>query len=274
LGRTEVTILGGTKRDVATRVPRSGGRRSDRVLTARHILDAAIEIGDRESLDALTMRRLAGELGCSTMILYRHFKNKDEILDGMAERVLGDLRLPDQIAPDPLTETRRIAEALLTMMREHPSVIRLLSTRTLATRGSLRGTYERVLARLRRIGLPPAEAVRVYGLLITYTLGFAAYQMPRPWGGDDEKAAELRRQRAHFYSGLPAGEFPNMTELSLELTWLPTDRQFHAGLHILLRGLAADGPDRYGSGTHGVQGPGGVRRGSGDGPGAHGGESP
>lgn len=49
-------------------------------------------------------------------------------------------------------------------------------------------------------------------------------------------------QRAHFYSALPAGEFPNMVELSPELAWLPTDRQFHAGLDVLLKGLAAERP--------------------------------
>ncbi|GAA0268354.1 TetR/AcrR family transcriptional regulator C-terminal domain-containing protein [Actinomadura nitritigenes] len=225
---------------MATRRPPARGRRPDKALTAQDILDAAIRIGDRESLDALTMRRLASELGFSTMALYRHFKNKDDILDGMADQVLGNLRLPEETGSDPVTEARRIAEALLAMMREHPSVVRLLSTRTTASRGSLKGAFERVLGRLRRAGLPAEESVRVYGLLMTYTLGFAAYQMPRPWGGADEAAAELRRQRAHFYSALPADEFPNMIELSPELAWLPTDRQFHAGLDVLLKGLAAD----------------------------------
>jgi AcrR family transcriptional regulator len=227
---------------VTTRRPPPRGRRPAKALTAQDIVDAAIQIGDRESLDGLTMRRLAGELGFSTMALYRHFKNKDDILDAMADQVLGNLRLPEETGPDPVTEARRIAEALLAMMREHPSVVRLLSTRTTASRGSLSGAFERVLARLRQSGLPPADAVCVYGLLLTYTLGFAAYQMPRPWGGDGEDAAELRRQRAHFYSALPAGEFPNMIELSPELAWLPTDRQFHAGLDVLLRGLAAERP--------------------------------
>ena len=225
---------------MATGRPPSRGRRPDKALTAQDILDAAIEIGDRESLEALTMRRLASELGFSTMALYRHFKNKDDILDGMADQVLGNLRLPDEIGPDPLTEARRIAEALLAMMREHPTVVRLLSTRATTSRDSLRGAFERVLARLRQAGLPPGEAVGVYGLLMTYTLGFAAYQMPRPWGGDGDAAAELRRQRVHFYSALPADEFPNMVELSPELTRLPTDGQFRAGLDVLLKGLAAD----------------------------------
>ena len=215
------------------------GRRSDKGLTAEDILTAAIKIGDRESLDALTMRRLAGELGFSTMALYRHFKNKDGILDGMADQVLGNLRLPEEIGPDPVTEARRIAVAMLAMMHEHPCVVRLLSTRTTTSHGSLRGSFEQVLARLRKTGLPPEEAVRIYGLLMTYTLGFSAYQMPRPWGGDDAASEELRRQRTHFYLALPADEFPNMIELSPELAWLPTSRQFHEGLDILLMGLKA-----------------------------------
>ncbi|ROO87096.1 TetR family transcriptional regulator [Actinocorallia herbida] len=216
------------------------GRRSDKSLTAEDILAAAIEIGDRESLDALTMRRLAGELGFSTMALYRHFKNKEGILDGMADQVLGNLRLPEEVGPDPVSEARRVAVAMLDMMHEHPCVVRLLSTRTTTSHGSLRGSFEQILTRLRMTGLSPAEAVRVYGLLMTYTLGFSAYQMPRPWGGDDAAAHELRRQRKHFYSALPADEFPQMIELSPELSWLPTNRQFHEGLEILLKGLKAD----------------------------------
>ncbi|MEU0487288.1 TetR/AcrR family transcriptional regulator [Streptosporangium sp. NPDC006013] len=223
---------------------RGSARKGERALTADHILRAAIEIGDHEGLHALTMRRLAAKLGFSTMALYRHFKNKDEILDGMADLVLGNLSLPEEIGLDPETVVRDLAQALLGMMRSHPSVIYLLSTRATTSQTSLSGAFERVLERLRATGLSADLSVRVYGALMTYTMGFASYQMPRPWGGPGEDARELRRQRGHFYAALPANEFPHMVELSGLLVDLPHDSQFQVGLEFMLRGiLAAHGDD-------------------------------
>ncbi|MFB9677392.1 TetR/AcrR family transcriptional regulator [Streptosporangium vulgare] len=218
--------------------PSGGGvRKNERALTADDILRTAIEIGDHEGLHALTMRRLAAKLGFSTMALYRHFKNKDEILDGMADLVLGNLSLPEEAGLDPETVIRDLARALLGMMRSHPSVIHLLSTRATTSRTSLSGAFERVLERLRATGLSADLSVRVYGALMTYTIGFASYQMPRPWGGSGEDARELRRQRGHFYASLPADEFPHMVELSGLLVDLPHDSQFQVGLEFMLGGI-------------------------------------
>ncbi|MGY1805816.1 TetR/AcrR family transcriptional regulator [Blastococcus sp. SYSU D00669] len=206
------------------------------------IVDAALRISDEENdLDGLTVRRLAGELGVGTMTLYSYFRGKDEILDAMADHVLGRMEMPPA-APDedPATAMRVVAHTFLAMMRSHPSVIRMLATRVTTSRTSLKGAMEAVLDRLQASGIPGPLAVEVYGFLITYAIGFASYQSPRPWGrGDDEDSAEQRRQRQHFYAAMPAGDFPRVVELAEFLVELPSDKQFDFGLEAFIDAVVA-----------------------------------
>jgi hypothetical protein len=97
---------------------------------------------------------------------------------------------------------------------------------------------EAVIARLVEAGMPGPIAVHAYGILITYTLGFASYQRPRPWGRTDlPESQELLRQQRHLYAGLPAQEFPHMVELAEPLTTLPATEEFYRCLDYLFDGL-------------------------------------
>lgn len=217
------------------------GREAGRALTRQQIVDAAVRIGDIESLDTLTIRRLATELGVGTMTLYSYFRSKDEILDAMADDVLGRIRLPQVDPGDPEALLVACGMAFRDMMRTHPCVVRLLSTRVNTSHASLAGSMEGVLALLRAAGLSDRLTVQAYGLLITYALGFSSYQAPRVWGhAGGEDAEELRRRRRHFYAGLPADRFPTVVDLSEELTTLPSDDQFTRGLRLLARSLVAE----------------------------------
>jgi len=61
-------------------------------LSRARVLDAAVELADREGIDAVSMRRLGQELGVEAMSLYTHVRSKDDLLDGMAEAVVA--RIP------------------------------------------------------------------------------------------------------------------------------------------------------------------------------------
>lgn len=156
-------------------------RRGDTPLSPERIIEAALRISDADGdLDRLTVRRLATELGVGTMTLYSYFRSKDEILDGMADHVLGRMRLPAEPDDGPAEALRTAGHAFLAMMREHPSVMRLFATRITDSPTALRGAMEAVLRRLVDAGIPGPVAVRCYGFLITYAIGFASYQTPRP----------------------------------------------------------------------------------------------
>jgi len=60
-------------------------------LTRDRVLGAAMELADREGIDALTMRRLADELGVEAMSIYYHLPNKDAILEGLVETTFAEI---------------------------------------------------------------------------------------------------------------------------------------------------------------------------------------
>lgn len=222
---------------MAQREKRSGGRTV--ALTRERIIEVALRISDAEpDLDRLTVRRLAAELNIGTMTLYGYFRSRDEILDGMADHALGRMRLPAEPDTSPAEALRTVGYAFLAMMRDHPAVARLLATRVTDSLVALRGAMEAVLQRLVDAGIPGRLAVRCYGFLITYAIGFVGYQTPRPWGRlADAESIERRRQRIHFYAGLPAEEFPQLVRLADAIVDLPADSQFTAGIEAFIASI-------------------------------------
>jgi AcrR family transcriptional regulator len=63
-------------------------------LNRAAVLDSAVRLADEIGIDALSMRRLAQELGVVPMALYKHVRNKEELLDGMVEVVIGEIDPP------------------------------------------------------------------------------------------------------------------------------------------------------------------------------------
>lgn len=216
---------------------RTKGRKGSRTLTPDLIVEEAVRICDSENIDSLTIRRLASELGVGTMTLYSYFRSKDEILDGVADYVLGNFRVPPVEGRTAEETVRTLAHAFLGMMRQHPSVVYLMASRTTTSAKSMKGAQDDVIGCLRAVGFSDEAAVRVYAALMIYALGFASYQLPRPWGLPGEEAAELRRQRTHFYASLPREGFPHLVELSPLVTTMASDEQFEFGLSTLLAGL-------------------------------------
>src|SRR5919108_4191790 len=77
---------------VATRTQPSPRRRTP--LSRERVLRVAFARTDKDGIEALSMRKLAQELGVEAMSLYRHVRNKGEIVDGMIDLVFGEIGLP------------------------------------------------------------------------------------------------------------------------------------------------------------------------------------
>src|ERR1700757_1784677 len=134
-------------------------------LSRDTIVDGAIALADAEGLDTVTIRRLAQDHKVTPMALYWHFKDKGELLDGVAERLFADVRLPAP-SPKPWPEQlRSILEALLNALRPHPEVAGLVSDRVLSSEAGLT-VAERTLALLRHAGLSTERAAQVGGYLL------------------------------------------------------------------------------------------------------------
>ncbi|MEW2139730.1 TetR/AcrR family transcriptional regulator C-terminal domain-containing protein [Streptomyces sp. NPDC005409] len=98
-------------------------------LNRDRVLRAAVALADATGIDALSMRRLAQELDVVPMALYKHVANKEELLDGMADAVVGEID-PPAAGPDWRSVVRgRILSARRVLLR-HPWAARVIESRT------------------------------------------------------------------------------------------------------------------------------------------------
>jgi AcrR family transcriptional regulator len=212
-------------RATASRNPRApAGLSRDRIVAA------AIALIERDGPDALTMRRLAGELGVEAMSLYNHVANREQLLAAIGDRMLEPLRDIPLDAPWPEC-ARRFASALRAIGVEHPATFRLVGLQPLDTPISLEGV-ERLLQALVTQGVSSVDALAIYRAVASYARGYALAETTG-FTVDAADAAARDRLRA-----LPAADFPVLSGQAGELAALDADRGFRHGLDALLAGLA------------------------------------
>ncbi|MGZ8632039.1 MAG: TetR/AcrR family transcriptional regulator [Actinomycetota bacterium] len=156
----------------------SSGTRAERArLTPEAIVDAAMEVLDREGYDALSMRRLATSLGVVPMAVYRHFDDKAALLDAVLERATSEIELPGPRVK-PRTALAQIARRIRGAVLAHPALVPALVLRpSLGVSGLPLG--ERAHEALREAGITGERAGRDWSLLAMYALGFAIVEAPR-----------------------------------------------------------------------------------------------
>jgi TetR/AcrR family tetracycline transcriptional repressor len=198
-----------------------------RRLSKRRILEAAVRIVDSEGLEALSMRRLGAELGVEAMSLYNHVPNKEALLEGMVELLLGELEVP----PESEGWESRVREAYRAFRRlahEHPNVFPLLVVRPPDTMDGV-WLVEEFLKTLREAGFDPETALYAFRALSSFASGYAMAEIRgfamEPAGG---------RLGA---STLAPGEFPHIHELDDRLEAVDHDAEFEFGLDLIIAGL-------------------------------------
>ena len=218
------------------RNPRKSTRDSGAKLTPEAVIEAALRIAD-EAGDphVLTMRGLAAELDVGVMTLYTYFRNKEDIFDAMADHVLGGLVF-DEVAPDPASAIRTFAAGMIRAMQEHPSVALLLGAHLIDNENALHGSLEIPLNRLVAAGIPGPLAVRCYGVIVVFSIGFSSYRVARPWGHNarHENVDEQRRQRVHHYEGQSITRFPTVVSLANEIVDIPSNMTFEFGIEAIV----------------------------------------
>jgi AcrR family transcriptional regulator len=152
-------------------------------LRRDRVLEAALGVAEREGLERLSMRLVARELNVSTMALYRHVTNKGDLLDGLVERLLGELQLPDDSLPWD-ERLRMMARELRALAHRHPELFALLLQRRAVGAGATRAR-EAELRALRDAGLDRKAAERLERLLSTVVMGFAFSEATGRFDGID-----------------------------------------------------------------------------------------
>jgi AcrR family transcriptional regulator len=210
----------------------------DGKITRELVLATALELIDRDGIDALSMRRLGAALDRDPMILYRHAPGKAALLDGVVETVLAQLSV-DPADPDWTAQLRAVARDYRALALAHPNVVPLLVTRPLATPLSLRprGTLrplEDLLALLTHAGLSGPDALHVYRAFFGFLNGHVLNELQELVDNPDE-TDDLLRLGLHR---LPIGEFPLLRSLAHALASYDGAAELERGLDILLTGLA------------------------------------
>ncbi|MGH2922928.1 MAG: TetR/AcrR family transcriptional regulator C-terminal domain-containing protein [Solirubrobacterales bacterium] len=209
-----------------------GGRGDvDRGLSSERIADVALELVDSEGVEALTMRRLAAELGVAAMTLYGYFRSKEELLDLAVER--GARRY--DLSPGEGEWRERLRSLITTMWRslvEHPSAVQIRASKPILSPAAMRAA-EAGMTILREAGLDTRDSAAAWRLLFTYTFGYAAFSSKEP-------TAKMKRGWEREMSELPAEEYPLTSAAAGELAeWMAGAGPFEAGLELILDGIEA-----------------------------------
>lgn len=137
-------------------------------LSKEELFDAALRIADREGLRALTMRRLASEVGVEAASLYHHIPNKDALLDGALIRMRAEMRLPDPIPEDWKDLMEAIFVEYARVLAAHPNLVTLAGRRVETDPDS-------GLVFLTQVGFSDDDAVELWQSMIACTVGFGMF---------------------------------------------------------------------------------------------------
>ena len=197
------------------------------------VVTAALKVVEKEGGDALTMRRVADEIGVSASSLYGYVANKEELVQLVLDRLFGEVEMPPEGGAwqDTLKE---FARSMLRVFRSNPGVAGLTLGRV-ALPSSMLDAVERSFREFRAAGMPDEVAVYVGDLMGLYVGGFA-YEMDMTPPGAAEQFAE---QFAGWLRSLPRDRFPNVTELAGKMVAGSADDRFEWGLDVIVRGLAS-----------------------------------
>jgi AcrR family transcriptional regulator len=205
------------------------------------IVAAAIRVADAEGLAALSMRRVAAEVGAAPMSLYRHVADKDDLVVQMMNTVFARTELPDPPPDGWRARLELAARVLWAMFRAHPWLASALSlTRPQVMPDAVPFT-EWLLTALDGYGLELSTMFTTYLMLINYVRGTAVNleaeaEAEAVTGLNSE---EWLQTQAQFWTSLPSGGYPVFQRLISEEYDFSLDQIFEFGLQRLLDGLAA-----------------------------------
>jgi AcrR family transcriptional regulator len=201
-----------------------------RSLDLEQIASAALELVDRDGVTALTIRRLAEELGVGAMTLYGYVRTKEEIAEQLTELALRELEIPNEGPWE-----QRIA-TLFTNLREllwrHPAIAYLDAVQPLSGPAAFRAA-DAALGMLREGGLDRAACVAGMSNLVSYTFGHALFRLAQASQEDARKDYERRVRLATM------SDLPNIADMAAQMLHRGGDREFEIGLHSLITGLRA-----------------------------------
>jgi AcrR family transcriptional regulator len=202
-------------------------------LSRDRVIDAALRIMDAEGLEAVSMRRVAREVGVEAMSLYHYVEDKDDLLRGVCDRVMAGFEFPSEDG-EWVERCKAGARSWRRLLQAHPDVMRLFAEThgpSPTSPDSLRPT-EFALGLLREGGLSDRDTVQAFHAFGGYIQGFVMMEGGSIKGGHPEADHDLS-------STVPAEAFPVLHAVSRYFAECSADEQFEFGLDLMVRGIEA-----------------------------------
>jgi AcrR family transcriptional regulator len=197
-------------------------------------LQAALLLADEAGIEALSMRKLAQQLSVKAMSLYNHIANKGDLIDGIVDRVVGEIEVPDLSLDWQVAMRQRAISAHAVLLR-HPWATMPLVSRVNVGPAMLR-YVDRTLGCLREAGFSLELADHAWNAMDSHIYGFTLQELNFPFEPEDYAAAAK--------SGLPlipADRYPYLNQLTHAVLKGGYNglHDFEFGLDLLLNGLEA-----------------------------------
>jgi AcrR family transcriptional regulator len=213
-------------------------RPSKAPLSEAAIVDAALAVTKSEGLAAVTMRRVAAELDTGAASLYVYFRNRDQLLRAMLDRVAGAVEL---VEPDPKRWREQVftlLDAFRQALEAHPGLSTVLPGEPIITDESLDG-IENLLALLVAGGIKKQDAAwacDILFLIVTATASEADVRAAAGQSADDDEFVERLRDA---FTELPAERYPLLLDHATEMVAGDGDDRFRFSIETFLDGLVA-----------------------------------
>ncbi|MFI0903054.1 helix-turn-helix domain-containing protein [Streptomyces sioyaensis] len=194
------------------RVPAERKRRrptsSGVVLSADLIVDAACELIDAQGAQAFTVRKLGAALGADPSAVYRYFRNTEDLLLALADRLIGESMTGFGSSGDWAADLRELGLRAYRSALRHPQIA-VFSTVRVTGRPHEQRAVDTGIGLLLQAGFDEATAVRHYHALVDTALGHAALDAGVLRLAPAQRAADEQAWQAQ-YGSLPADEYPTL----------------------------------------------------------------
>jgi AcrR family transcriptional regulator len=207
-------------------------------LSRDKIVEAALRVMDAEGLEAVSMRRVAREVGVEAMSLYHHVNDKDDLLQGVCDKIMGSFEFPDEGGTWD-ERMRAGARSWRRLLQAHPDIMRLFAVThgpSPTSPASLRPT-EFALRMIRDAGISDRDTVQAFHAFGGYIQGFVMMEGGSIKGGHDEEAHHA------FVSEIDPAAFPVLHMVGRYFSECSADEQFEFGLDLMIRGLRTRAED-------------------------------
>jgi AcrR family transcriptional regulator len=208
-------------------------------LSKQTVVDRALALADEGGLESLTIRRLATELGVTPMALYWHFRSKEELTDGLADRIWSEISADtDPGAPWP-QQLRGLLESLVVVLRAHPSAAQLLAPHEKQTPAA-REVTEVTLEVLHKAGFDPQHAAEVARSALWTGLTLVMSEPGFEPKLSAEERTEAQRRKMVELASLPPEKYPRLVAAASWLTACDDPEQhYRFGVDLFIAGVEA-----------------------------------